>query len=149
MDNAFIPMKIVGPLKIVGPHLKGEIKVPLATYETPLWPSVSRGARISRETEGISVVMLDDRMTRSVLLEATSSVKAVQLVTAIKADKAKMQEVVGSSSNYARLIDINFQVVANLLYIRFEMTTGDAAGHNMVTKAADQLISWCLINTRT
>ena len=48
-DPAFtsIPMRWVGPLRLSG-DVVGEQQVPLATYETPLWPSVGRGARISR-----------------------------------------------------------------------------------------------------
>ncbi|APB01127.1 Hydroxymethylglutaryl-CoA reductase (NADPH) [Nocardia seriolae] len=44
---AAIPMKWVGPLRISGNFAEAEIEVPLATYETPLWPSVGRGAKVS------------------------------------------------------------------------------------------------------
>ena len=49
-----IPTTWVGPLRVSGEALAPngthtEVAVPLATYETPLWPSVGRGASISRE----------------------------------------------------------------------------------------------------
>ena len=44
---AEIPMKFVGPVRILGPEMEGEVRVPLATFETPLWPSVARGARVT------------------------------------------------------------------------------------------------------
>ena len=53
ISQAPIPMRNVGPIKITGPVLDEKISVPLATYETPLWPSVGRGARVSVLTEGI------------------------------------------------------------------------------------------------
>ena len=45
---AGVPMKWVGPMRISGNVASIETEVPLATYESPLWPSVGRGARISR-----------------------------------------------------------------------------------------------------
>ena len=47
-------------------------------------------------------------------------------------------------AGFAQLIGLNRQIVGNLLYVRFECSTGDASGHNMVTKAADALLSWIL-----
>ncbi|MDY5139662.1 hydroxymethylglutaryl-CoA reductase, partial [Actinotignum timonense] len=47
-----IPTKWVGPIHISGPVLSGAVEVPLATYETPLWPSCNRGADVSRMVEG-------------------------------------------------------------------------------------------------
>lgn len=32
------------------------------------------------------------------------------------------------------------------MFLRLEATTGDASGHNMLTKAADAVISWLLEN---
>ncbi len=65
---AAVPMKTVGPLLLAGPEVEGEVSVPLATYESPLWPSVDRGARVTRACGGLKVVVVDERMTRSVVL---------------------------------------------------------------------------------
>ena len=43
-----MPTKWVGPIKITGEVINEAVRVPLATYETPLWPSTDRGARVSR-----------------------------------------------------------------------------------------------------
>ena len=53
------------------------------------------------------------------------------------------------TSRFAKLIDMNMQIVANLLYLRLEFKTGDASGHNMVTQAADSLMQWVLMNTHS
>ena len=54
MDSAHgaanVPMRWVGPIKVTGNVATTETKVPLATYESPLWPSVGRGAKISMLT---------------------------------------------------------------------------------------------------
>jgi len=144
-DIAAIPMKTIGPIKISGPVLNEEVKVPLATFEVPLWPSTNRGARVSRATsEGIKIAVIDQRMTRSVLLEAPDAVVASLIAHELAAKKAVMNEEVRKGSRFAQLVDIHHQIVGNLIYLRFEFFTGDASGHNMATKAAEQLIKWLL-----
>ena len=140
ISQAPIPMRTVGPIKICGSVLDEKISVPLATYETPLWPSVGRGARISVLTEGIKTTVIDERMSRSILLEADDAYEALQALNSIKARMDEINAVVAKSSRFAKLIDMNSQIVANMIYLRLEFTTGDASGHNMVTNAADKII---------
>lgn len=144
-DYAQIPMQFVGPLKVSGTTIEGDYEVPLATYETPLWPSVNRGARVSMNCEGgIKCTVIDDRMTRSVLFEAPDATEAFQALEKIKADFPTLGTVVEGTSRFAKLININSQIAANLLFIRFEFTTGDASGHNMCTQAAEALMNHIL-----
>jgi hydroxymethylglutaryl-CoA reductase (NADPH) len=142
--EAPIPMRWVGPMKISGETVSQKIAVPLATYETPLWHSVGRGARVSTLCDGILTTVVDERMTRSILLEAADAGAALKALQSIKLRFEELAEVVSRSSRFAKLIDINSQIVGNLLYLRLEFTTGDASGHNMVTNAADQLFPWIL-----
>lgn len=145
IEQAPIPMRWVGPVKISGHVLDEKISIPLATYETPLWPSVGRGARVSVLTEqGIKTTVVDERMTRSILLEAPDAYEAVLALESIKSRKDDLNNVVSESSRFANLIDMNSQIVGNLIYLRLEFKTGDASGHNMVTNAADKLIPWLL-----
>lgn len=137
-------MRFIGPIKIIGPVLNEEVEVPLATYESPLWPSTNRGALVSRKTTGIRSVIIDDRMTRSVLVEASDAEYAYNVVSALKGYKDELTEVVASTSRFAKLEDWHTQIVGKLIYIRFAMTTGDASGHNMTTQAADTLLDWIL-----
>ncbi|MCX6995496.1 MAG: hydroxymethylglutaryl-CoA reductase [Kiritimatiellaeota bacterium] len=143
-EFAAVPLRWVGPVKITGPEVCDEVLVPLATFEAPLWPSVQRGARVAARAGGIRAVVVDDRMTRSVLLEAPDAVTALRIADAVAARPAELQAVVAETSRYARLLGLHRQLVANLLYLRFEFQTGDAAGHNMVTAAADRLMDWLL-----
>uniref|UniRef100_Q31EW4 3-hydroxy-3-methylglutaryl-coenzyme A reductase n=1 Tax=Hydrogenovibrio crunogenus (strain DSM 25203 / XCL-2) TaxID=317025 RepID=Q31EW4_HYDCU len=141
---AHIPMQSVGPFKLIGEVETDDLMVPMATYETPLWPSVARGARVTHHAGGIRVTVIDERMTRSVLLEAPNASIALQRFQALKADQAALQAIVSQSSQYAKLLDLNVQIIGNLIYLRLEFSTGDASGHNMVTNAADKLIPWIL-----
>ena len=145
--QAPIPMRWVGPMKLSGHIIEEKLSVPLATYETPLWPSVGRGARISTLCpEGIKVSVIDERMTRSILLEAADAYAAHQAIQSLQSRMDDLNAVVAKSSRFAKLIDMHSQVVGNLIYLRLEFTTGDASGHNMVTNAADHLIPWILEN---
>ncbi|NLA65658.1 MAG: hydroxymethylglutaryl-CoA reductase [Leucobacter sp.] len=147
-----VPTRWVGPLRVSGDAVaRGlshtEVSVPLATYETPLWPSVGRGASISREIEGgIRTTVVDERMTRSVLFVTEAAVVANHGAGVIAERFAELQQVVSAGSKHARLIEAHPEVVGNLLFIRFAFKTGDASGHNMVTNASDALmqriLSW-------
>ncbi|MCF7848341.1 MAG: hypothetical protein K9M45_05775 [Kiritimatiellales bacterium] len=144
-DFAQIPMQCVGPAKISGPVVAGEFELPLATFESPLWPSVNRGARVSMNCAGgIKCTVIDDRMSRSVLFEAADSVAAFQALEKIRAGFPTLGKIVEGTSRFARLIDLHSQIAGNLLFLRFEFTTGDAAGHNMVTQASEALMNHIL-----
>ncbi|MGI6879860.1 hydroxymethylglutaryl-CoA reductase [Microbacterium sp. gxy059] len=144
-----IPTRWVGPIRVSGNAVDGEISVPLATYETPLWPSVGRGARVSRLIEGgIRATVVSERMSRSVLLIADDAAGAHRASLAIRARLEELREVVAGQSRFARLEELHDEIVGDMLFVRFALTTGDASGHNMVTQAADALLerilSWGL-----
>lgn len=141
---AAIPMRSVGPMKLAGPEADGDVLVPLATFETPLWPSVERGARVTAQAGGIRAVVMDERMTRSVLVDAPGAAEARDLVRFVDAHRDELGAVAAGTSRFARLKDVHFEVVGHLAYLRFEFDVGDAAGHNMATRAADALLAWIL-----
>ncbi len=141
---ATVPMQTVGPIKITGPEVQDEVMVPLATYEAPLWPSVNRGAKVSMLAGGIQAVIVDDRMARSVLLEAPDAVGAFQAVSSLQTRKTELAQIAAGGGRFVQFLDFHTQIAGNLIYLRFEIRTGDAAGHNMVTKTAELLINWIL-----
>ncbi len=146
MEHNFaeVPMRTIGPVKLIGPVIEDEVMVPLATYELPLWPSTNRGAKLSRQCGGILTTIIDERMTRSILLEAPNAARCHEVSQAVKLRQPELQLQVARSSRFAKLIDSHTQIVGNLLYLRLEFSTGDAAGHNMVTQAADEIMAWLL-----
>ncbi|MBF6255568.1 hydroxymethylglutaryl-CoA reductase [Nocardia farcinica] len=141
LSYAAVPLRWVGPVRITGAVVDDAVEVPLATYESPLWPSVGRGARVTTLTErGVQATVIDDRMTRSVLFEADDAYTALVAVRGLTGRFAELQQVTEASSRYARLLDLHHQIAGNLLFLRFAFSTGDAAGHNMATLAADRLM---------
>lgn len=115
---AQIPMQSVGPFKLIGDVTVDDLMVPMATYETPLWPSVARGARTTAHAGGIRVTLVDERMTRSILLQAPHAGEALRCLQALKARQDEMQAQVSQSSRFAKLIDIHSQIIGNLIYLR-------------------------------
>ncbi|MDP6968981.1 MAG: hydroxymethylglutaryl-CoA reductase [Gammaproteobacteria bacterium] len=144
VTQAPVPMRFVGPLNIQAQGWNDKVAVPLATYETPLWHSVGRGARVSMLCDGIKTTLVDERMSRSILLEADAAADALAAWQALQNSKVQMQAVVSQHSRFAKLLDMHAQIVGNLLYLRLEFSTADASGHNMVTQAADNIMNWLL-----
>lgn len=137
-----VPLQWIGPITLLGPELTGDVVVPLATYESPLWPSTNRGAAICNKAGGITVVITKDCMSRSILVEAPTAFDAAIARDALHVEKQTIATLAESTSQHITFIDMHIEQVGTLLYIRFEMQTGDASGHNMVTKAADAILSW-------
>jgi hydroxymethylglutaryl-CoA reductase (NADPH) len=143
-EFATVPMQWVGPMRFAGDYINGEISAPLATYESPLWPSTGRGARVSMQCDGIYVSVAGDKMARSILLEAQSAAAAVAAVNAISLRKDEIKSVVATTTSHGIFDDLHWQIVGSLIYLRLEMQTGDASGHNMVTGAAEAVMLWIL-----
>ncbi len=118
--------------------------VPMATFETPLWPSTARGAKVTRLAGGIRTTLIHDRMTRSIVLEAPHAQFAAELVQDLEQRHAEISSLIAAQSRFARFKALHAEVLGNLIYLRLEISTGDASGHNMVTQAAEHLMNWLL-----
>jgi hydroxymethylglutaryl-CoA reductase (NADPH) len=141
-----VPSRIVGPLYFKS--LKGltfeeenqAIEIPLATYETTLFPSVGRGAKISRLTKNMTSTLMGDGMTRSLLIETSGASSSLDVVAYVKDRLDYFQKsIVSVHSKHTFLEKVDETYVGNLLYLRFFFKTGKAAGHNMTTFAVDQI----------
>ena len=142
---ATVPLEFVGPIKIIGTEVCDEIKVPMATFESPLWPSTNRGAKATLLAGGIKATVIDVSMSRSIVLEAPDAAYAAEIISSLKPRHIELEEVVNKTSRFAKLKDWHTQVVGNLLFFRFSLLTGDASGHNMATAAAEALLNWILL----
>lgn len=140
---AAIPMQTIGPLRLIG-DVEDEVMVPLATYETPLWPSVNRGARVCAAAGGIQVTLLNEHMSRSFAVQADNAQVARRINQAIESRLAEASDVVAATSRFARLKSLHTRIIGRLIYIRLDIHSGDASGHNMVTQSAEHLQNWVL-----
>ncbi len=141
---AQIPMQFIGPVHIITQDQEYTSTVPLATFESPLWPSTNRGARVALKSGGLRVTVIDERMTRSIAVQAPHAARALQIKNELLQRIDDLKSITRDSSRFANLLAIHSQFVGDLLFLRFEFNTGDAAGHNMVTKASEYILNWIL-----
>jgi len=56
----------------------------------------------------------------------------------------ELRAITRTCGRFVELIGLHHEITAHLLFLRFDFTTGDAAGHNMATLAADALLTHIL-----
>lgn len=141
-----IPTSHVGPIYFQAMHgltntlQNKEVIVPLATYETTLFHSVGRGAKVTRLAKTLQTTLISDHMTRSILMDAHQAIYAKQLSDYVLSHISFFQEtIISKHSKYAKLKDVHTKIVGSLIYIRFAYETGNASGHNMTTFASDAI----------
>ncbi|MGX1773739.1 hydroxymethylglutaryl-CoA reductase [Nocardia brasiliensis] len=145
-DYAPVPLAWIGPLSLTG-EVTDQVMAPLATFESPLWASVRRGAHVSTLcANGITATVLGELMTRSILLVAANAAQAHAAAVQIHDNFPQQCAVVAASSRFAVLTGMTHQIAGNLLFLRFEFGTGDASGHNMTTLAAEHLTDYLLMS---
>jgi hydroxymethylglutaryl-CoA reductase (NADPH) len=147
MDTAIeqftpIPLRLVGPLLIHTKLGSFETKVPLATFETPLWHSVARGAKVTTLAGGISTVILRDLMSRSIAVEASTTKRAAEVAEYLQSHQSALFKIAEGTSRFLRCKEIHIRVVGSCLFLRLSASCGDASGHNMITKASEALLQW-------
>uniref|UniRef100_A0A0K0EFA9 3-hydroxy-3-methylglutaryl coenzyme A reductase n=2 Tax=Strongyloides stercoralis TaxID=6248 RepID=A0A0K0EFA9_STRER len=128
-----IPTGIAGPLLI-----NNEVMyIPLSTTEGALIASTSRGCRAVTESGGIKSFVIKDGMTRAPVVKFPTITEAFKLKTWIEEEKnfIELKKVFESTSRFAILNKITCDMEGVYIYIRFEASTGDAMGMNMVSKA--------------
>jgi len=145
--QTIIPTKLIGPFKISGDYVKTEEKVyvPLATFETPLWYSVSRGAKVSVASSGIVTRITNNVMTRSILLEAESLEVAILFADKIlEQEKDELKKIAESTSRFLEFKGLSAKVIGTNIFVRIEIIPSEASGHNMVTITADKILNYLI-----
>ena len=139
---AQVPIGLAGPLLINGEHAVGEFYVPMATTEGTLVASYNRGMRLLTESGGVTTTVVDDRMQRAPVFILDDARQARELAGWIREHTQEITAAAESTTGIGQLIEIEQYHVGPLLYTRFDYTTGDAAGQNMVGKATWAACEW-------
>jgi hydroxymethylglutaryl-CoA reductase (NADPH) len=139
---AQIPIGLAGPLLVNGEHARGEFFVPLATTEGTLVASYNRGMKLIRESGGVTTTVVDDAMQRAPVFVFPSAREAALFGIWVKENFAEIKARAETTTSVGKLRDIQQFPASRFLYLRFNFTTGDAAGQNMVGKATKAACDW-------
>ena len=141
---AQIPLGIAGPITLHGEHAQGDFLIPMATTEGTLVASYNRGIKLLNLCGGVKTTVIADAMQRAPVFELEDARAAREFVVWVKENFAEIASHAEATSSVAKLQDIDPYLAAKFAYLRFNFTTGDAAGQNMVGRATFAACSWIL-----
>lgn len=141
---AQIPMGFAGPLTINGEHASGDFIIPMATTEGTLIASYNRGMQVLNESGGVTCTVIGDAMQRAPVFVFENAREARDFVKWVDANFETIKEQAESTSSVAKLQYIDDILSNKFAYLRFNYSTGDAAGQNMVGRATFVACSWIL-----
>lgn len=141
---AQIPLGFAGPLLVDGEHARGEFYIPMATTEGTLVASYNRGMRLARQAGGVRVTVVDDAMQRAPIFVFEDARAAREFGAWITANFAAIKARAEETTRRGKLRNIEQYAQGRMRWLRFNFTTGDAAGQNMVSKATRHACMWIL-----
>lgn len=139
---AQVPLGVAGPLRVHGEHAQGDFYIPLATTEGSLVASYNRGMRLLSESGGVKATVVDDCMQRAPVFILADALEARKFGQWVEKNFLAIRQQAESTTHYGKLSGIAQFAVGSLRYLRFNYTTGDAAGQNMVGKATFAACEW-------
>ena len=146
MGVAQVPIGLAGPLLVNGEHAQGEFFIPMATSEGTLVASYNRGMRLLRESGGVKVSVVDDAMQRAPVFMFEDAREARAFGEWVTENFDAIKDVAETTTRSGKLRNIEQYAAARMRYLRFNFTTGDAAGQNMVGKATYVACEWIKAN---
>lgn len=141
-----LPVGIAGPIQVNGEFAHGLFYVPLATTEGTLVASYSRGMRVINECGGVKTTVVEQFMQRAPAFIFADAREARDFGHWITAHFDEIKTVAETTTRIGQLEHIQQWSVSKTKYLRFNYTTGDAAGQNMVGKATLAACEWITAN---
>ena len=143
---AQIPVGFAGPLKVNGEYANGDFLIPLATTEGTLIASYNRGIKVLNLSGGVKSTVVSDAMQRAPVFVFEDAREGRKFVSWVLNNIEKIKEEAEATSRVAKLKYIDPYTANKFVYLRFNYTTGDAAGQNMVGRATFAACSWIIDN---
>ncbi len=141
---AQIPLGFAGPLHIQGEHAQGDFLIPLATAEGTLVASYNRGIKLLNMCGGVRTTVVGDAMQRAPVFVFENARDGREFVKWVDENITVIREHAESTSSVAKLQYIDPYLTNKFVYLRFNYSTGDAAGQNMVGRATFAACSWII-----
>lgn len=139
---AQVPIGLAGPLLVDGEHARGEFYVPLATTEGTLVASYNRGMKLLGACGGVKTTVSTDHMNRAPCFLFDSAREARDFAAWLRASFEQVAEVADATTRSGKLVEIEHYLAGRFCFARFDFTTGDAAGQNMVGNATWAACEW-------
>jgi hydroxymethylglutaryl-CoA reductase (NADPH) len=141
---AQVPIGFAGPVTIHGEHAQGDFIVPMATAEGTLVASYNRGIKLLNACGGVKCSVVDDAMQRAPVFVMEDARGARDFIAWVRANFRQIAEHAEATTRIGKLSYIDCYQAIKMAYLRFNFTTGDAAGQNMVGRATFAACSWIL-----
>ena len=146
---AQVPIGVAGPLQVNGEHARGEFLVPLATAEGTLVASYNRGMKVLNLSGGVKCTVSDDAMQRAPVFIFEDARGARDFKAWLDEHFDEIAAQAESTTSRGKLQYIDTYLSNHFAFSRFNFTTGDAAGQNMVGRATFAACSWILEHNDT
>jgi len=142
MGVAQVPIGLAGPILINGEHAQGEFYIPMATSEGTLVASYNRGMRLLSESGGVKTTVVEQFMQRSPVFIFEDAQQAREFGKWVEEHFEAIKQQAETTTRSGKLINIIQYSIGPLRNLRFNYTTGDAAGQNMTGKATFVACEW-------
>ncbi|AMR29802.1 hydroxymethylglutaryl-CoA reductase [Hymenobacter psoromatis] len=146
MGVAQVPVGLAGPLHVNGEHAQGEFLIPMATTEGTLVASYNRGIQVLNLCGGVKCTVIGDAMQRAPVFVFDDARGARDFGRWVAESLELIRPEAESTSRVARMQYIDTYLSNKFAFLRFNFSTGDAAGQNMVGRATFAACSWILEN---
>ena len=142
MGVAQVPIGLAGPVRIDGEHARGDFYIPMATSEGTLVASYNRGMRLLSESGGVKTTVVEQFMQRSPAFIMDDARQSREFGRWVTEHFDEIRQVAQTTTRSGKLISIGQYTIGPLRNLRFNYTTGDAAGQNMTGKATFAACEW-------
>jgi hydroxymethylglutaryl-CoA reductase (NADPH) len=132
-----VPLGVIGPLRLNGSFAHGDYYVPLATTEGAMVASYQRGAWAISQAGGATVVCLEDSLTRAPCFRFATLSEACAFAAWCVGRLPEWRAVAAATTRHGVLDDLALTLNSKTVHLTLRFSTGEAAGQNMVTIAAD------------
>ena len=131
-------------LKVNGEFATEEYMIPMATTEGTLVASYNRGIKVLNLSGGVKCTVVADAMQRAPVFVFEDARAGRKFVSWIIDNFSKIKEQAETTSSIAKLKEIDHYISNKFVFLRFNYSTGDAAGQNMVGRATFAACSWII-----
>jgi len=139
---AQVPIGIAGPLLVDGEHAHGTFYVPLATTEGSLVASYNRGMKLLYAAGGVRTTVVAEAMQRAPAFGFDSAREARAFGDWLTVSFDDIKAEAEADTHVGHLHDIEQFPASRYMFLRFDYTTGDAAGQNLTGKATLRACAW-------